>query len=147
MPIGRLKFRWAHTIKHTLPLYPLQTKVPTLVVSGQVFWGFTKKFLNSNILLTTRVGYVQRQTGYTTIRLSSYVNAVSCKSVLRSMFSLSTSSVYNWVSGEKSPAFTVSWHTSNINRKIWIFYGPGRRSLTIIHTQVIILNEASYKHQ
>jgi hypothetical protein len=144
--ISRLKFRWAHIIKQPLPLYPDQTMFPTLVVIGHALWIFTKEFLSGNSVLTTFVCYVPRQTGYTPIRLSSYVDDVSRNTysdvVMSQHFLTLKLSV-----GRKSLAFSLSWSISNHNRKIWSFYGPGRCSVTIIHSQVIIFNEASYKHQ
>jgi hypothetical protein len=120
--------------------------VPTSVVNGHVFWIFTKEFLGGNSLITTVVCYVPRQKGYTPIRLTGYVNVVSRNTYSDVVMSQHFLSIKVSV-GRKSLAFTLSWHTPNHNRKIWCFYASGRRSDIIIHTQVNIFNEASYKHQ
>jgi hypothetical protein len=120
--------------------------VPTSVVSGHVLWNFTKEFQSGDILLTTFVCYVPRQTGYTPIRLSSYVDAVSRNNYSDVVMSQHFLSI-NLCVGRKSLAFILRWRTPNHNRKFWSFYGSGRPSVIIIHTQVIIFNDASYKHQ
>jgi hypothetical protein len=104
---GRLKCRWAHIIKHPLPLYPDQTMFPTSIVSGHVFWIFTKEFLSGNSVLTTFVCYVPRQTGYTLIRLSGYVNVVSHNTLSNVVMSQHFLSIKLSV-GRKSLAFTLS---------------------------------------
>jgi len=119
-----------------LPSYPDQRVFPMSVVTGHVFLGITEEFSSGDIFLTTHVCYVSRQTGYTPVRLSNYVNVVSSIYVLIPKHVVSQHFLTSQISvGRKSLTFTVSSHTANHNRKIWSFYGPGLRPVIIIDSE------------